>query len=145
MNSSSDDEIEMVIIPSNPDPVTYEEEINESDTKTKQPVSNVPRTWYSRYHRRIVIFVNDSDELHLRIEKSQGMKCESNFELSRETVCHQEHENIVSMISMNIPVELFHMIADNMIVHTVRGRETLKDIKEGINRRIARKHQKQFV
>lgn len=82
----------------------------------------------------VVILVNDSEELQLAIEKSQWVKHESNFELSRETVCHQDHENIVSMISINIPVEFFHMIADNMIDHTVRGGgKTLKDVKEDIN------------
>lgn len=121
----------MVIIPSNPDPVTDEEEIDESDTKTKQPVMchehDIPDA-----SGTIVILVNDSNELHFPIEKSQWVKHESNFELSRETVYYQEHGNIVSMISINIPVELFHMIAD-MIDHTVRGRETLKDVKEDIN------------
>lgn len=47
----------------------------------------------------IEISVNDNKEIPFPIKELNLVKRELKFQLSRETICHREHENITSMIS----------------------------------------------
>ncbi|XP_054720347.1 piggyBac transposable element-derived protein 3-like [Uloborus diversus] len=122
MNALSDDEIdepEVIIIPPEPDLVSDEEEIDDSFTNCHTPALNDKSDLQDAAGTVEIFTKNKCDASIFEMKDVKWKKCEPKFDLSSKSIPFQEHQNITDIVSGKNPIELFHMMAEDMIAHTV--------------------------
>lgn len=119
MNSLSDEELddpEMIIIP--PEAVSDEEEIDDSVTNRNiEETCGDPKIQDTA--GTIEVLSNISEETNFDTKAPKWKKCEPEFSLSPSSFSSEDHQHIIDKISGKTPVELFHMMANDMISHTI--------------------------
>lgn len=122
MNSLSDEELddpEMIIIPPEPDAVSDEEEIDDSITNCNEiKTSGDPEILDTAGTIEILPKICEETSKE-NIKPPIWKKCEPEFTLQTCSFSSEDNQHIIDQISGKTPVQLFHIMANDMISHTV--------------------------